>query len=669
MALDGEREGAEEVVEEVGILEQLMEDASVQLSRAPSLAESLAPSLASFKNVTEAVAAATIQYLTPEAEVTDEVIETKPSVAASSAAAAQDALPASVPASRSRSSGKNSKLSNVSSMDDHSVASRQSLQSRASSKGGRRIGNQQVTVVPVYSSEDAQDDISAASRQSLQSKASSNGGRLLIGNQEVIVVVNQPGGDNAQDDISVASRTSLQSKASSNGGRLHNGNQEVVVVPVYSSEGDTAQDNTYTVVSPQSLQRAQIIARMNFDEFHEVLVVPVYAATTPASFSPENVLDADAISTTPATVRRGDQFEKSASAPRSPWSKMKEKTKKVCFTKKPTGKKTKKNKERIFTKLSKLKKKKSPRDTKSPVKEVSEPKSSPVDAVMTPEDDTSAKTEDVVEVQTEEEKKESADNVQMVMNTSMVGSESKPTVSDVVKQGGFDCAMWNLSGWFNDPTKAKEEVAAETAALISAIKARWLPASEEPKPSLNEVTAADISQAVELLNAQRTLVADTEVAITRAEETIQEAEDMKQFQEAEADKARLEREVSDGKRMEEAAKELVHHLFNSLTNNDRLEAVRLSGDIAQAEKEVRSTETEVDFGCFQLDPYLCTIKDKYGEFFEKRSDTDIAANSSSKVFNTSSKASIEPMPRSESDISKAFSKASSKSAIEEEVGQ
>ena len=58
VALDGEREGAEEVVEEVGILEQLMEDASVQLSRAPSLAESLAPSLASFKNVTEAVAAA-----------------------------------------------------------------------------------------------------------------------------------------------------------------------------------------------------------------------------------------------------------------------------------------------------------------------------------------------------------------------------------------------------------------------------------------------------------------------------------------------------------------------------------------------------------------------------------------------------------------------------------
>ena len=73
-----------------------------------------------------------------------------------------------VAVARSRSTkSQNSKLSKASSMDDHSVASRQSLHSRASSKGGRLIiGSQQVTVVPVYSS--GGDEVSNKSSKTVQ---------------------------------------------------------------------------------------------------------------------------------------------------------------------------------------------------------------------------------------------------------------------------------------------------------------------------------------------------------------------------------------------------------------------------------------------------------------------------------------------------------------------
>jgi len=260
----------------------------------------------------------------------------------------------------------------------------------------------------------------------------------------------------------------------------------------------------------------------------------------------------------------------------------------------------------------------------------------------------SVKAEDVAaEV---EEKKESPEEEQMVMNTSTVGAE-EPTEEkateekDVAK--GFDCispaAILGDLGWFKDPTKAQEEMSA--AALIEAIKARWLPSPEDTKPSLNEETAADIIQAVELLNAQRTLIKETQEAIEKEEVIIQDADNVKEFQGAEANKARLKKELSDAKRLEKAAKELVHHLFNSLTAKDRSEAILLSDDIAKAEAEVKKDDG-IDFGCLRMDPYIRTAKAQYADAcFDDLSQSTFGGSIRRNNSTSSSKASSKAPPK------------------------
>jgi len=267
----------------------------------------------------------------------------------------------------------------------------------------------------------------------------------------------------------------------------------------------------------------------------------------------------------------------------------------------------------------------------------------------------SVKAEDVAEV---EEKKESPDEEQVVMNTSTVGAEEPTEERDAVAKAeepteekdvakGFDCispaAILGDLGWFKDPTNAQEEMSA--AALIEAIKARWLPSPEDTKPSLNEETAADIIQAVDLLNAQRTLIKEAKEAIEKEEEVIQDADNVKEFQEAEANKARLKKELSDAKRLEKAAKELVHHLFNSLTAKDRSEAILLSDDIAKAEAEVKKDDG-IDFGCLRMDPYIRTAKAQYADAcFDDLSQSTFGGSIRRNNSTSSSKASSKAPPK------------------------
>jgi len=295
-----------------------------------------------------------------------------------------------------------------------------------------------------------------------------------------------------------------------------------------------------------------------------------------------------------------------------------------------------------------------------------------------------------VEEKPVEEKKE--DDKEVGLNASTV-SEIHAVKSDVAK--GFDCsapsAMWEkVNGWLR-PMSAQEslygsadvvvgkteeasavkevetkespketqvsmcsiEEAQMVMCSIEEIKARWFGAPEEPKPSLDEEMASDISQAVYLLNAQRTLIKETEEATKAEEEVIQGSKNVQDFQAAEENKARLQRELTHAQQLEIAAKELVHHLFNSLTPQARLEAIRLSDDIAKADIEV-SEDDEVDFGLC-LDPYIHTVKEEYGELFECDDNVILRSDSgaSSKVIKVS---------RIPSAISKTLS---SKSSIKE----
>ncbi len=127
------------------------------------------------------------------------------------------------------------------------------------------------------------------------------------------------------------------------------------------------------------------------------------------------------------------------------------------------------------------------------------------------------------------------------------------------------------------------------------------------------------------------------------------------------------------KRMEEAAEELVNHLFNSLSKEDRLEAARLSDDIAQAEKEASKAD-KIDYGCFCMDPYMCVVKNEYGDNLDDETDTSgsfvvgtesIRRTISDASSKASSKASIECslISKASQASSKASSKLSSKATI------
>eukprot|EP00986_Skeletonema_menzelii_P018164 scaffold25925_cov206-Skeletonema_menzelii.AAC.3 len=178
--------------------------------------------------------------------------------------------------------------------------------------------------------------------------------------------------------------------------------------------------------------------------------------------------------------------------------------------------------------------------------------------------------------------------------------------------GSANISVANSDETEKEGTKIEPVVNPSIAEMIHGIAAKWLPAQEEQKQNLNEEIAADISQAVNLLNSQRALIKEAEKAIKREESITEGSQRLNEFKVAEENKARLIKELSVAKQLEKAAKELVHHLFNSLTAKDRLEAIRLSDDIAKAEKEAAEDDV-IDFGCMQIDPYVSTVKAEYDD--------------------------------------------------------
>jgi len=181
-------------------------------------------------------------------------------------------------------------------------------------------------------------------------------------------------------------------------------------------------------------------------------------------------------------------------------------------------------------------------------------------------------------------------------------------------------AVWKtLNGWFKNPAKAKEDVT------------EWL---APEKTILEEGKAKDIIQAVELLNAQREIIKEAKKGIEKEDYTQVNAKDIEKFQESEEVKAHLEKDLADAKKMEESAKELVHHLFNSLSARERLDAVRLSDAVATAEQEVYEKDNVYDFGCMKFDPTTCGCQDEFGDIFETQSDSGTFETDFVKTFET-----------------------------------
>ena len=181
-------------------------------------------------------------------------------------------------------------------------------------------------------------------------------------------------------------------------------------------------------------------------------------------------------------------------------------------------------------------------------------------------------------------------------------------------------AVWKtLNGWFKNPAKAKEDVM------------EWL---APEKTILEEDKAKDIIQAVELLNAQREIIKEAKKGIEKEDYTQVNAKDIEKFQESEEVKAHLEKDLADAKKMEESAKELVHHLFNSLSARERLDAIRLSEAVATAEQEVYEKDNVYDFGFMKFDPTTCGCQDEFGDIFETQSDGETVETDFVKTFET-----------------------------------
>jgi hypothetical protein len=188
-------------------------------------------------------------------------------------------------------------------------------------------------------------------------------------------------------------------------------------------------------------------------------------------------------------------------------------------------------------------------------------------------------------------------------------------------------AVWKtLNGWFKNPAKAKEDVM------------EWL---APEKTILEEGKAKDIIQAVELLNAQREIIKEAKKGIEKEDYTQVNAKDIEKFQESEEVKAHLEKDLADAKKMEESAKELVHHLFNSLSARERLDAIRLSEAVATAEQEVYEKDNVYDFGCMKFDPTTCGCQDEFGDIFETQSDGETLETDFVKTFETTFDSTVE----------------------------
>lgn len=610
----------------------------------------------------------------------DEEIDTKPSAAASEAV--QEILP--VPASRSRSSSSNnSKHSNASKSKsvsepvvvespEHGMTlplsrSCSSIKSNKSSRSNKSS----VEKTSMKDDSSCSGQISKASHQSKISNKSSGvidiAGRLVS-----VVPVHSSGGDNLDDVIVIKESSSNLDAPVTSGGNVSvksaSTQKKTNFFAIKSKKEKTTKKSDRSTV-------AAVVPVHSGDNHDDDMVVVVD--------SPEDAIEINTSNLDDPTPQVGNLSVESAS--------IQKKMKKFNFfsTKSKTTKKSdrstvtavvtvhdgrvsirhkKKKKFNFFTKkLKKTKDESATIITMVPVHSGDNDEDDDMVAVVkanssveSVQDDTSRAsyyahvvTSGNNQFQSKEERKESADDVQVVLDTStstMGRTDKHLTGAGVFK--GFDCnystTMWgNFNGWFKAP--------------------------EEPKVSLNEETAADIRLAVELLKAQRALIKGKEEAVERAEQNIQEAADVKQFKEAEENKARLKKELSDAKRMEEAAEELVNHLFNSLSKEDRLEAARLSDDIAQAEKEASKAD-KIDYGCFCMDPYMCVVKNEYGDNLDDETDTSgsfvvgtesIRRTISDASSKASSKASIECslISKASQASSKASSKLSSKATI------
>ena len=143
------------------------------------------------------------------------------------------------------------------------------------------------------------------------------------------------------------------------------------------------------------------------------------------------------------------------------------------------------------------------------------------------------------------------------------------------------------------------------------------------KTIIEEGKAKDIIQAVELLNAQREIIKEAKKCIEEEDYTQEvNAKDIEKLQESEEVKALLKKDLAEAKKMEEAAKDLVHHLFNSLSARERLDAIRLSDAVAAVEKEVFEKDNVYDFGCMTFDPIACGCQEEFGDIFETQSDIE-----------------------------------------------
>ena len=215
----------------------------------------------------------------------------------------------------------------------------------------------------------------------------------------------------------------------------------------------------------------------------------------------------------------------------------------------------------------------------------------------------------------------------MEVTTDPSTSETEELEDKSAANSQQSSAVWKtLNGWFKNPAKAKEDVM------------EWL---APEKTIIEEGKAKDIIQAVELLNAQREIIKEAKKGIEKEDYAQVNAKDIEKFQESEEVKAHLEKDLADAKKMEEAAKELVHHLFNSLSARERLDAIRLSDAVAAVEQEVYEKDNVYDFGCMKFDPTTCGCQDEFGDIFETQSDSETFETDFVKTFETTFDSTVE----------------------------